>query len=365
MGGVAGAASTSHVAAGSNCGGGVCTCDADIPLGLITKVSRSSSGSRGNEGCEVRLTLKDGRKVEFGFDAGARWVEGLVENIAKLAWPKDQSKLFAFTYAYKPRPSAGPSPLAGGSGCIDGWKLYDALADYTRTTLATDPSYRIVTSNLEYKLCASYPRLIMLPQALRDDEIKQIASYRSQSRLPAVVWVHPLTRATLSRCAQPLVGLNRKRSELDEKLVALLRILNPSNPGVIHILDARPWKAAVGNTAMGKGFENIAHYDGATLQFCNIDNIHSQRQSCQKMKELCSYGAGTPSSNAAGGATSLPSTFLSSASSAALALDETFLSKLEGSMWLLYVRLVLAAAQRIAVALSEEGASCITHCSDG
>lgn len=246
-----GSAHTSQVPAGSNCGGGVCTCDADIPLGLIAKVARSSSGSRGNEGCEVRLTLKDGRRIEFGFDAGARWVEGLVENIAKLAWPKDQSKLFAFAYAYKPQPSSGPNPLGGGAA-FDGWKLYDALADYTRISLATDPTFRIVTSNLDYRLCASYPRLLMLPQALRDDEIKQIASYRSQSRLPAVVWVHPLTRATISRCAQPLVGLNRKRSELDEKLVALLRIINPSNPHVLHILDARPWKAAVGNTAMGK-----------------------------------------------------------------------------------------------------------------
>ena len=223
---------------------------------------------------------------------------------------------------------------------------------------------------------ASCPHLLLLPAALRDGEIKQIASYRSQSRLPAVTWVHPLTRASLSRCAQPLVGLNRKRSELDEKLVTLLRLVNPANPRVLHILDARPWKAAVGNTAMGKGFENIAHYDGATLQFCSIDNIHAIRNSLSRLTELCSYGdsasAGSGSSSfyatnsgAAASAAAAQSTFLSSASSAALAFDETFLSKLEGSLWMHYVRLVLAAAQKIAVALSEEGASCITHCSDG
>ncbi|RYH31097.1 MAG: hypothetical protein EON54_21470, partial [Alcaligenaceae bacterium] len=46
----------------------------------------------------------------------------------------------------------------------------------------------------------------------------------------------------------------------------------------------------------------------------------------------------------------------------AAACDENFLSRLESSQWMHYVRLVLAAAQKIAVALSEEGASCITHC---
>ena len=354
-----------------------CSCDGDIPLGLVSRVHKSSN--RGSEGCEIRLVLKDGRRIDFGFDCTQKWVEGLIANIQRMAFTKDQKKLFAFVYAQanrdlRPAPSAGLNPLGAASAtpAFNGWDLYDALAEHTRTTLATDPTFRIVTSNLEFKLCASYPRLLILPATLRDEEIKSIASYRSQSRLPAVVWVHPITRASLSRCAQPLVGLNRKRSELDEKLVMLLRCINPSNPNVLHILDARPSAAALGNRIMGKGTENIAHYEKTTLQHMNIDNIHAIRNSLTKLMEITSYNDASAvqansyyASNAVPTATASASAFLSSASSANQTFDETFLSKLESSLWIHYLRLVLAAAQRIAVAMTEEGASCIIHCSDG
>ena len=354
-----------------------CTCDADIPLGLINKVSRSSSKT--SEGCEIKLNLKDGRRIEFGFDCTQKWVEGLVANIQKMAFPGNQTKLFAFSYKYSPSQASGvregplkslnPLGPAGAEG-LNGWDLYDALQDYTRITLATDPLFRVVGTNVDYKLCASYPAWIVEPSCMKDDEIKQIASYRSSSRLPAVVWVHPITRASLSRCAQPLVGIKGKRSELDEKLVYSLRTQNPSNSNVLHIFDARPWKAAIGNAAMGKGFENVAHYEKATLQFMNIDNIHAIRNSLGALQDVCNHSdTAAPvatssfySSNPTKPTGNAASNFLTSSSSATVAFDESFLSKLESTLWLHYVRLVLSAAQRIAVAMSEEGASCITHC---
>jgi myotubularin-related protein 1/2 len=258
--------------------------------------------------------------------------------------------------AHRNTPSFGLSPLAGGSSKVhfNGWQLYDALQDYTRCTLAIDPTFRVVLGNIvNYGLCASYPRVLISPASMSEADLKQIAQYRSQSRLPAVVWIHPITRASLSRCAQPLAGLNRKRSEWDEKLVATLRTINPSNTSVLHIIDARPWKAAVGNTAMGKGFEIIAHYERATLHFANIDNIHAIRNSLEKLMELTN--------------TSDPPTTVQTSGyfSTTLNTDETFLTKLENTLWIHYIRLVLSAAQRIAVAMTEEGASCITHCSDG
>ena len=365
----------------------MCTCDADIPLGLISKVGKSSS--RSSDGlCEVKLYLKDGRKIEFGFgDCTAKWIEGLLTSIQQLAFPKDQTKLFAFQYAYKDSnssggssssrpnssPSYGLSPFQSSTPAINGWDLYDALQDYTRVTLAADPKYRVNGLNVDYKLCASYPPFFVTPASIRDDEIRHIASYRSSNRLPAVVWIHPITRSTLSRCAQPLVGIKGKRSEYDEKLVAVLRTTNPSNSNVLHFFDARPWKAAMGNAAMGKGFENISHYEKATLSFMDIDNIHAIRNSHDRLKEVCGFSDAPvppPSTSWNSSSNKTPpapttSNYLTSCSSASQAFDDAFLSKLEGTLWLRYVRLVLAAAQKIAVAMSEEGASCITHCSDG
>lgn len=70
------------------------------------------------------------------------------------------------------------------------------------------------------------------------------------------------------------------------------------------------------------------------------DNIHAIRGSLEKLVELCSTDIRTLD-------------------------DTTFYSKLEATQWLHYVRLLLSSAARIAVILAEEGASCVTHCSDG
>jgi myotubularin-related protein 1/2 len=128
----------------------------------------------------------------------------------------------------------------------DGYLLYDSYADYARLQLTTEKAFKLCRLNESFTLCDSYPPLLVLPAVLSDKEIKAIAEHRSKGRLPVVVWMHPVTRATLSRCAQPLVGLKGKRSETDEKLFEILRELNPVNSEVLHIIDARPYKAAMG-----------------------------------------------------------------------------------------------------------------------
>jgi hypothetical protein len=53
--------------------------------------------------------------------------------------------------------------------------------------------------------------------------LHKVAAFRSKGRLPALSWRHPVTKATICRCSQPLVGLNNSRSEDDELLVYLIR----------------------------------------------------------------------------------------------------------------------------------------------
>ncbi len=107
--------------------------------------------------------------------------------------------MFAFCYSL------------GESSPVDGWNLYNAERDYTRLGLLGTKDYRLVTINKDFSLCPSYPPTFITPSSMTDEEIKTIASYRSQGRIPAVVWIHPLTKASLSRCAQPLAGLKGKR----------------------------------------------------------------------------------------------------------------------------------------------------------
>lgn len=39
---------------------------------------------------------------------------------------------------------------------------------------------------------------------------------------------------------------------------------------VLYLMDARPYKAAMGNTVMGKGYENTSHYAKTKIEFLNI-----------------------------------------------------------------------------------------------
>jgi len=45
----------------------------------------------------------------------------------------------------------------------------------------------------------------------------------------------------------------------------------------IAIFDARSSIAAYGNKFKGGGYEDASHYQNATLQFCDIENIHAVR----------------------------------------------------------------------------------------
>jgi hypothetical protein len=141
-------------------------------------------------------------------------------------------------------------------------------------------------------------------------------------------------------CCVVCVRLSGKRCEADEKLIARLRECNPTNRETLYIMDARPYKAAVGNTVMGKGFENVNHYDKCQLHFMGIANIHGIRESLDALMELCSSESKTYD-------------------------DTTWLAKLQETQWLLYLRIILQSGARIAQVLDEEGASVLTHCSDG
>jgi hypothetical protein len=135
-------------------------------------------------------------------------------------------------------------------------------------------------------------------------------------------------------------GLQGKRSEMDEAYIKQLRLSNPVNPHILYIFDARPKNAAVGNQLMGKGYENTSFYENTKLLFCDIDNIHAISASYKKVVSMCT-GAGLHSD------------------------ESTWLSELENSKWLHFIKLLLIASHKMATCLDEIGASVVVHCSDG
>ena len=55
-------------------------------------------------------------------------------------------------------------------------------------------AWRISTANQEFKLCPSYPRLLLVPLSISDDMLEKVARFRALRRVPAVCWRWVLRR---------------------------------------------------------------------------------------------------------------------------------------------------------------------------
>lgn len=224
--------------------------------------------------------------------------------------------------------------------------------------------WKISKINDTYSLCDSYPAVWAVPAAATDEDLQSSASFRSRGRLPVLSWIHPESQATITRCAQPLVGVGGKRSREDERYVQLIMDANAQSHK-LFIMDARPMPNAIANKAKGGGYESEDAYQNAELVFLDIHNIHVMRESLRKLKgirfvtiiliikfvfffpflliyiyfvsELC-----------------FPT------------IDEArWLSGIESTMWLKHIKCVLAGAVRIVDKVENHKTSVLVHCSDG
>ena len=118
---------------------------------------------------------------------------------------------------------------------------------------------RVCRLNEHYDLCATYPTLLLLPAAAKDNLIKRAAQHRSRNRLPVITWSNAYN-ITLARSSQPQSGAGHKRNEYDERLLLLLNEMNSYSETFV-ICDCRPRVNAIANQYMkGKGFEHGDNY---------------------------------------------------------------------------------------------------------
>lgn len=143
--------------------------------------------------------------------------------------------------------------------------------------------WKISKINDTYTLCDSYPAVWAVPAAATDEDLQASAGFRSRGRLPVLSWIHPESQATITRCAQPLVGVGGKRSREDERYVQLIMDANAQSHK-LFIMDARPMPNAIANKAKGGGYESEDAYQNAELVFLDIHNIHVMRESLRKLK---------------------------------------------------------------------------------
>lgn len=92
---------------------------------------------------------------------------------------------------------------------------------------------------MDYRLCDTYPSILAVPGDFSDDMLMLCASFRSRGRVPVLSWMHPESRASLTRCSQPQVGVTAQRCGADEELLGRIRTAN-ANANCLLIFDARP-----------------------------------------------------------------------------------------------------------------------------
>uniref|UniRef100_A0A673YN21 Phosphatidylinositol-3,5-bisphosphate 3-phosphatase MTMR2 n=1 Tax=Salmo trutta TaxID=8032 RepID=A0A673YN21_SALTR len=217
----------------------------------------------------------------------------------------------------------------------NGWKVYDAQAEYKRQGLPNE-SWRITKVNDHYELCDTYPSTLVVPVNIPDEELKRVAAFRAKGRIPVLSWIHPESQATVIRCSQPMVGVNGKRSKDDEKYLQTIMDANAQSHK-LFIFDARPSVNAAANKMKGGGYESEDAYQNAELVFLDIHNIHVMRESLRKLKEVV-----------------YPN------------IEEShWFSNLESTHWLEHIKLILAGALRIADKVESGKTSVVVHCSDG
>nr|XP_032625330.1 myotubularin-related protein 1 isoform X1 [Chelonoidis abingdonii] len=294
----------------------------DVPLGVISRVEKIGVQSHGDNSCGIEIVCKDMRNLRLAYKQEEQSRLEIFENLVTQAFPLSNGlPLFAFSYKEK-------FP-------VNGWKVYDPIAEYKRQGLPNE-SWKISKINSTYELCDTYPTVFVVPTSVKDDDLSKVAAFRAKGRIPVLSWIHPESQATITRCSQPLVGPNDKHCKEDEKYLQTIMDANAQSHKLI-IFDARQNSVADTNKAKGGGYESESAYPNAELVFLEIHNIHVMRESLRKLKEIV-YPA----------------------------IDEArWLSNVDSTHWLEYIRMLLAGAVRIADKIESGKTSVVVHCSDG
>lgn len=208
--------------------------------------------------------------------------------------------------------------------------------------------WRATALNSKYELCPTYPDVFYVPASISDDDVREVAKFRSKQRLPVLSWIHPASHAAIVRCAQPLVGVRGQKSEADERLFALIASANAESQS-IAMLDARPYLSAVANRGRGGGAEDVTSYQqsgvDASLVFLNIDNIHVMRDSLEAMHALVRKHPPADIPSSAG--------------------DCVWAAEVIATGWLAYVGRILSGARMMVSEVYDKNKTVVLHCSDG
>uniref|UniRef100_A0A671S6G7 phosphatidylinositol-3,5-bisphosphate 3-phosphatase n=1 Tax=Sinocyclocheilus anshuiensis TaxID=1608454 RepID=A0A671S6G7_9TELE len=293
----------------------------NVPLQLIESVECRDL-------TQLHLTCKDCKLIRCNFLSAEQCQDWLRRVSAVVRPPARLEELFAFAFLSCSASVSAEDREVHDGICRAGGHQRRFKRELERMGFDSHSAWRISNINSNYRLCASYPEQIMVPAAVSDQELENVAAFRSWKRIPVVVYRHQSSGAVIGRCGQPEVSWWGWRNADDEHLVQAIAkacvtdpaantaqangsclhhhssgALSDSDPHTANgsaeaepkttppqkllIMDARSYAAAVANRAKGGGCECPEYYPNCEVMFMGMANIHSIRKSFQCLRTLC------------------------------------------------------------------------------
>lgn len=230
----------------------------------------------------LKLNCKDFQFLSLDF-AREKDCMDVFQSIMKLTCLNEISQLYAYIYQ--------PTPFEHE---LNSWYIYDAVREFQRQglnfnneTQGSGSSWRMTHVNKDFKFCDTYPQQLIVPKTISDNVLVHASRFRSKNRIPSLSYYYKENGCTITRCAQPLVGLKQSRSIQDEKLVEeIFRSSDNDQTKCNIVVDARPLTNAMAQFALGGGSENIDNYKKTEKMYLGIDNIHVMRDSLNQLVEM-------------------------------------------------------------------------------
>ena len=226
----------------------------------------------------VDIILKDYRS--FSFKLSQDDFNLFNDVIQEFGMPNQNPKYFRHAYYYH----SEFLKKEKSNKYVDGWKIYNAEEEFKYQELDFTKTFRKV-DNSKFEFCASYPKTIVVPISMTDEDIMKCGTFRTKERIPALTYRYKKNGKCIWRSSQTKSGIKGKTNP---DVILLTKIAEGSKK--LFVFDARPLLNAWANKLKGAGYEDVSQYSDINmeLQFCGIPNIHAVRGSCHKVySTLC------------------------------------------------------------------------------
>ncbi|KAK2913800.1 hypothetical protein Q8A67_002199 [Cirrhinus molitorella] len=217
---------------------------------------------------ELILYCKDFRIIRFRFDeAGPESAKKVCLAIAHYSHPADPQLLFGFEYVGKRYHGSTGERVNGvdpGGGLQT--PLFDCSSDWDREIKRTGASeWRVCTVNQGYFISPSLPEFFVVPVSLADQDLKQYACFFYSQRIPLWCWNHSSGSALvrMSNISDP-----QQQRKVEQRISST-------------ITKSHPLRSDVFKSDLDKNLPNIQDIQAALLklrQTCVIDPFEESEE---------------------------------------------------------------------------------------